>query len=179
MNTLQGFLRQLFTEEISLRFFPDDKKLISLSLKQCSEYVLYSSDIAVVIINLVKLIPYRSYACISLENIIFIPDSLNLFDLDVGPDDNYYSLISQESCQYFTLDEFLVIHNTIDNFSILKYNIRSFKANDATFEAILDSIETDYDNIRITETWNTTENLESCRLDGFSSSHMYIHIETI
>ena len=98
---------------------------------------------------------------------------MNRFDLHIDPDDNYYSLIAQESCQYFTLDEFSVIPNNIDNCSILNYNIRSFNANSATFEAMLDSVETDYDCIIITETWNTAENLELCRLDGFSSSHTY------
>ena len=98
---------------------------------------------------------------------------MNRFDLHIDPDDNYYSLIAQESCQYFTLDEFSVVPNNVDNCSILNYNIRSFNANGATFEAMLDSVETDYDCIIITETWNTAENLELCRLDGFSSSHTY------
>ena len=38
---------------------------------------------------------------------------------------------------------------------------------------MLNSIETDYDSILFSETWNTAENLELCRLDGFSSSHTY------
>ena len=67
VNTLPteaaGFLCHFFTEA-SFRFSPFDKKLISLSLKQYCRHVLYSSEIAVVSINLVKVIPFRPYACI-------------------------------------------------------------------------------------------------------------------
>ena len=89
---------------------------------------------------------------------------------NIDPDLNFFSETTEDSCKYYTLNEFPA-PLWRDYFCLLNYNIRSFFANSESIESILDCTQVAYNSIILTETWNKQSSLDLCKIDGYSGFH--------
>ena len=106
------------------------------------------------------------------ENIISNDDTL-LEQLD--PDPNLFDdMIPHDKCRHVDFCELgNILKNSHNDFSILNYNVRSFHTNGNALIAAIDSIDTQFDCIVLSETWNTEDNYVLCNLPGYSSFHTF------
>ena len=92
----------------------------------------------------------------------------------IDPDTNFVDqILPHDLCQYFTLSEFCTLDLKKDDFSILNYNIRSFNKNGVTFQCMLESLHVKFKFLILTETWNNENNVDLCKIPGYTSFHTY------
>ena len=92
----------------------------------------------------------------------------------IDPDRNYFdNVIPDVNCKYYSLTEFTSLGFDNNVFSLLNYNIRSFHANGPVFQSMLNSLEHDFKCVVLSETWNTENNLELCKMDQFNGFHTF------
>ena len=91
---------------------------------------------------------------------------------DYDPDGNFLDHVLPENmCQHLTVSELNDKNLNPDQFSLINYNICSFHKNIAQFESFLDSINTNFKCIVISETWNNESNTEMCKLLNYNDFH--------
>ena len=94
----------------------------------------------------------------------------------IDPDVNLFN-INNQPCNYFSLEDFnkASLSHSIYNSCLLNYNIRSFHAQGrkANFESLLSSLASYPSFIVLTETWNTTDNILLCNLEGYHVEHTF------
>lgn len=91
---------------------------------------------------------------------------------DFDPDGNFLDHVLPENmCQHLTVSELNDKNLNPDQFSLINYNICSFHKNSAQFESFLDSINTNFKCIVISETWNNETNIEMCKLPNYNDFH--------
>ena len=102
-----------------------------------------------------------------------LTDDLNDFD----PDLIFFNSFNDTSLSnYCTLQEYSensLMNKNAYNYLVLNFNIRSFLANCSQFEAFLECLPECPDILILTETWNTAQNLDLCRIEGYGSAHTF------
>ena len=90
------------------------------------------------------------------------------------PDQNLFDQLNG-SCDYYNIDEFnsLIPSSDVKGHLLLNYNIRSFNANGDKFAGFLGSLKCNVDFLALTETWNTVDNIDLCKLETFRDYHTY------
>ena len=74
-------------------------------------------------------------------------------------------------CKYYTLEEYNSFYQNNLDFSLLNYNVRSFHSDRLNFDSMLYSLPKKFDLIVLTETWNTSLNVDMCFIEGYNSFH--------
>ena len=96
---------------------------------------------------------------------------------DIDPDTNFLNFEqSNSSCKYQTLQEFttnFLSNENFYNFFLINFNIRSFPRNHDHLEAFLDCLPKFPDVLVLTETWNSSQNLNLCKISNFEGTHVY------
>ena len=83
-------------------------------------------------------------------------------DNDINNSSNYYSLHNFNSLQL----------PPTQNLSLFNCNIRSFSKNGASYETLLQSMTHKPSFLVLSETWNTPDSAQLCRLDGYDGVHV-------
>ena len=92
--------------------------------------------------------------------------------IDLDPDANFLDLaLSENSCNYLTVDELNKNDCNLNQFSLINYNVCSFHQNGAQFETLLESINLKFKCIVISESWNTEMNIDQCKLPNYNDFH--------
>lgn len=91
--------------------------------------------------------------------------------LNIDPDVHLDHVFTADS-NYYTISEYENLNNSC-SLRIINFNIRSYNANYDTFESFLNSITLKHDIIILTETWNTKETVDMCKIDGYNSFHTF------
>ena len=89
----------------------------------------------------------------------------------VDPDANLS--IDADTCKYYTLDAYNSEFPDENQYSLLNLNIQSFHAKKDRLQALMGAVDQSFHSIVLTETWNTSNNLSLCYLEGYSSVHTY------
>ena len=93
--------------------------------------------------------------------------------MDVDPDENILNNLRRCNCNYLTVSEFCDLNLAQNNFSLLNYNIHSFHKNVDHFKSLLHSLNINFKCIVLTETWNTSNNVQLCQLPDYDSFHVF------
>ena len=107
---------------------------------------------------------------------ILIPNSLQ----DIDPDDQLINNLYPDSnndliSKYFSLENLnRTCFGPMLNFSLININVRSFNSNkSAALECLLESFNCKPTFVVITETWNTINTVQLCRLPNYEGVHVY------
>ena len=95
-------------------------------------------------------------------------DNLIRFD----PGHNYYDDLlrsSSSKCKYFTVHEYNLLAEELNELLIMTYNIRSFNKHIDDFHSIMHNFESYPHILVLSETW-LTENID-CTLPGYTTYH--------
>ena len=97
----------------------------------------------------------------------------------IDPDDQLINDIYpnndiDNNSQYYSLQNFNSLQIPQNqNLSLLNCNIRSFNKNSVSYEAMLQSMSHKPPLLVLSETWNTAESVQLCRLDGYTGVHVF------
>lgn len=101
-------------------------------------------------------------------------NNINNHDFLIDPEINYHNQeITDNLCEYYTTDQILSNNKLSFNFNLINYNVRSFHSNGDQFQCLINSIKPSNPIIVLTETWNNTDNVVLCNIDGFQCFHTY------
>lgn len=89
-----------------------------------------------------------------------------LFNFD--PDIHVFNAITDD-CEYSTVHEYN--NSQTSSIKLINFNIRSFNANFTYFEGFLNSIQFSHDFVVLTETWNSTDSVNLCKIDNYFGFH--------
>ena len=111
----------------------------------------------------------------ALENMIFQPFEIDNVDesSDLDPDNNFYNPIVNQNilgCKYYNFDQLnratqAKNPNQLSNFCL---NIRSLPKNHRKLVTLLNTIETQFTTISLTETWLQDHNYELYEIEGYT-----------
>ena len=78
-----------------------------------------------------------------------------------------------DTCDYYTVDEFNSKVKCIDNLSLIHLNVRSLKTNFISMQRYLDVIQFEFDIIAVSESWlNDHDDLTQFCLEGYEIVNM-------
>ena len=112
----------------------------------------------------------------SLNDMIFHPFELNDMDMDhtddLDPDSNYFNPIMNQnltSCKYYNFDQLNqeTSKHTQNHFSQFCLNIRSLSKNYRKLITLLDTIDTKFSIITLSETWLKEYNQDIYEIEGY------------
>ena len=89
----------------------------------------------------------------------------------IDPEANLF--ISADTCKYYTVDDYTSSFSDPNQYSLLNQNMQSFHAKKDQFEAFMAAVNQSFHSIVLTETWNKSNNLTLCNLEGYDSVHTY------
>jgi hypothetical protein len=111
----------------------------------------------------------------ALEDMIFQPFEIDNVDesSDLDPDNNFYNPIVNQNilgCKYYNFDHLNRVTKTknpnqLSNFCL---NIRSLPKNHRKLVTLLNTIETQFTTISLTETWLQDHNYEIYEIEGYT-----------
>ena len=91
----------------------------------------------------------------------------------IDPDSNVFSTDQTDRSNYYSIDDYnLLFENSTSCLRLANYNIRSYAANGASFESMLQYFEKKPNFLILTETWNSLNNL-SLSSFGYSGYHVF------
>ena len=91
---------------------------------------------------------------------------------DIDPNNNFLAEMDN-TCDYFTVNEFNSKVKCIDNLSLIHLNVRSLKANFINIQRYLDVINFEFDIIAVSESWlNDHDDLTLFCLEGYDIVNM-------
>ena len=110
----------------------------------------------------------------ALNALLFHPFEINDSDEanDLDPDSNYYNPLNNQnstSCNYFYADQLnhaIFTKNQI-TFSNLTFNIRSLPKHFRQFVPFIESLDTQFHTISLTETWIQDHNQDLYEIEGY------------
>ena len=88
---------------------------------------------------------------------------------NIDPDDHFFNQVNV-TCNYYTIGMYnnIALNNNNFNTTLLNYNIRSFHKNYNQFEAMMETMGEVPEFCVITETWNSANNVDLCKMDGYT-----------
>jgi len=97
-------------------------------------------------------------------------DSLDSFDTHIDPDSNFHKHLTKDS-KYYSDKLFNAKFKSVNGLSLIHVNARSLHHNYKQIEQYLIVLDTTFDVIAISETWQTDTNVVDTFLPNYTSFH--------
>ena len=89
----------------------------------------------------------------------------------IDPDVNLF--LNVDSCNYYTVANYINEFPKSNQFSILNQNVQSFHSKKPQLEALIAATNHSFHALVLSETWNSADNLNLCNIDGYNVVHSY------
>ena len=94
------------------------------------------------------------------------------FEQNIDPDNNFFNNI-QNSCNYYTDEQFIKKFKQDKSLSVIHFNARSLKANIYKIKDYINKLKHEFDIITISETWlDLSSNMNDVQLSGYNFFHV-------
>ena len=92
----------------------------------------------------------------------------------IGIDPDLNVLGTGSSCSYYSVTEYVnLLQTSASSLKFINFNIRSFHSNSDHFIAFLELLPVLPDLVLLSETWNSVNNVVSCKLPNYQDYHQF------